>query len=146
MSFLYTAYMGKKEKGQINTSLGIHLMVDAYECPHAILDDMKISYEFLDKLPEKIGMKKLTIPYVIHADANDKKDPGGWTGFVIIAESHISVHTFPKRGFVTIDVYSCKGFDTKKTLDHIQKVFQPKEIDSITALRGKKYPAKNIYE
>jgi len=38
-----------------------------------------------------------------------KKDPGGWSGFVIIAESHISIHTFPARRFVSIDVYTCKN-------------------------------------
>lgn len=55
-------------------------------------------------LPEILDMKKIITPYVIRFDGNDKKDAGGYSGFVMIAESHISIHTFPEKRFVTIDV------------------------------------------
>ncbi|MCD5381570.1 MAG: S-adenosylmethionine decarboxylase [Candidatus Pacebacteria bacterium] len=48
-------------------------------------------------------------PVVAEAGSNNKKDPGGLSGFVMIAESHVSLHTFPNRGFVTIDVYTCQN-------------------------------------
>lgn len=134
--------MKKKKKSE---SFGLHLMVDAYGCPHDILDDFKPSYTFLNELPSQLGMKILTHPYVIHAQGNDKKDPGGWTGFVVIQESHISVHTFPKRGFVTIDVYSCKEFDTEKALDYLKNLFKPKEVEYYIQVRGQNYPEKDIH-
>ncbi len=39
----------------------------------------------------------------------NRKDPGGISGFVMIAESHFSLHTFPARRFVTLDIYTCQN-------------------------------------
>jgi S-adenosylmethionine decarboxylase len=54
-------------------------------------------------------MKQLSKPEVYYAQGNSPKDPGGWTGIVVVEESHISIHTFPKLRFVSIDVYTCKN-------------------------------------
>ena len=124
---------------------GLHLMVDGYECSHEVLDNFHVSYDFLNKLPNLLGMKLLTHPYVIHAQDNGIKDPGGWTGFVVIQESHISVHTFPKRGFVTIDVYSCTQFDAKKALNYIRKLFKTQNLEYYIQIRGQNYPERNIH-
>lgn len=130
---------------EITNEFGLHLMLDGYNCPAEILNDANKIYEFLDQMPEKIGMKKLTKPYIVKAVGNDKKDPGGWTGFVIIEESHISVHTFVKRGFITIDAYSCKHFDKDMAVSYIKEFFQVKEAEIHVEVRGKKYPSENIY-
>jgi len=85
-------------------------------------------------------------PQIVHAPDNDKKDPGGWTGFVIIAESHISIHTFPNRGFVSIDVYSCRnGMDTALVLKYFKEKFDLKDIEQNFIKRGTRYSKKNIY-
>lgn len=123
---------------------GLHLMLDAYNCAPEVLNDADMVYKILDDLPGKIGMHKLTKPYVIHAEGNNKKDPGGWSGFVIIEESHISLHTFVKRRFITADVYSCKHFDAKKTLTYFKKAFKTDDVEFYVQVRGKKYPEENI--
>ena len=123
---------------------GLHLMLDAYNCDPKVLNDANVVYKLLDELPEKIGMKKLIKPYVVFAEANDKKDPGGWSGFVIIQESHIAIHTFIKRRFITVDVYSCKPFDTDFAIDYFTKIFRTNDIESEVEIRGKKYPPENI--
>jgi S-adenosylmethionine decarboxylase len=123
---------------------GLHLMIDAYNCDPAVLNDANVVYKILDELPEKIGMHKLIKPYVVFAEANDKKDPGGWSGFVIIQESHIAIHTFIKRRFITLDVYSCKEFDTDFAIKYFQNIFKTKEMEIETEVRGKKYPPENI--
>lgn len=126
---------------------GLHLMVEIYNCPREVLDDANVAYKVLDELPAKIDMHKLTLPYVVRAVGNDHKDPGGWSGFVIIEESHIALHTFAKRGFVTLDVYTCKEqFDTDAALNFFKDVFKSDDIEFKVETRGEKYPEKNIHE
>lgn len=91
-----------------------------------------------------MGMKRLIPPYVVAAPANGKKDPGGWSGFVIIQESHISVHTFPARRFVSIDVYSCKMFNPRLAISFFRRVFGIRKIETNLVARGKEYPLANI--
>jgi S-adenosylmethionine decarboxylase len=123
---------------------GQHLMLEAYNCPTSVLNDANIAYKILDELPGKIGMTKMTLPYVVHTDGNNAKDPGGWSGFVIIQESHISLHTFARRGFVTADVYSCKEFDAKLAVAYFKKTFQTEDVDYKIEVRGDRYPEENI--
>ena len=123
---------------------GLHLMIDAYDCNPAVLNDANVVYKLLDELPEKIGMKKLIKPYVVFAEANDKKDPGGWSGFVIIQESHIAIHTFIKRRFITVDVYSCTEFDTEFAIQYFKDIFKTNDMEIEIEKRGKKYPSENI--
>lgn len=115
--------MGKKPK---QVPFGLHLTIDAYNCDPKTLNDINLVYHVLDVLPEKIGMRRLMKPYVLFAEANSKRDPGGWSGFIMIQESHISLHTFIKRRFVTADVYSCKKFDTKIAIEYFKKFLRQK--------------------
>lgn len=131
--------MDKKQR-----PFGLHLMIDAYNCNPAVLNDANIVYKLLDELPEKIGMKKLIKPYVVFAEGNDKKDPGGWSGFVIIQESHIAIHTFIKRRFITADVYSCTEFDTDFAIRYFKDIFKTEDMEIEIEKRGKKYPPENI--
>lgn len=91
---------------------GLHLMLDAYEGDKEKLNDMARVFRFLRDLPPRIGMHILMPPVVLEAsDMGTGFDTGGYTGVVIIAESHISIHTFPGKGFFTMDVYSCSNFE-----------------------------------
>ncbi len=119
-------------------------MLEAYNCPFEVLNDANICYAILNDLPGEIGMTKMTLPYVVKSEGNDKKDPGGWTGFVIINESHISLHTFAKRGYVTVDVYSCREFDTEFAVDYFKKAFQSDDVEFKVEVRGERYPEKNL--
>lgn len=127
---------------------GYHLTLDLYDCDPVPLADMKICYDALETLPSKIGMLALTTPAIVLANSNEKdggKDPGGFSGYIIIAESHISLHTFIKRGFVSIDVYSCKEFDVNIATKHFQEIFKPKDTENHFINRGMRYPAENIH-
>lgn len=123
---------------------GTHLMLDGYNCAKEPLENANILFELLDKLPMKIGMTKMTAPYIVFTEGNDKKDPGGWSGFVLIQESHISIHTFIKRKFFTFDVYSCKEFDTQIVIDHLKSLFQTEDLEYTIEERGKRYPTENL--
>ena len=88
---------------------GPHLVFDGFGCPRERLEDLTALYRLLDGLPDRIRMTKIMPPYVFRHGLPE--DPaGGLSGFVLIAESHISLHTFPGRGYVNADVFSCETF------------------------------------
>lgn len=118
---------------------GLHLMLDAYKCNSDKLNDGEFVYRLLDDLTERIDMTQLTKPYVVYAKGNGDHDGGGWSGFVMIEESHISIHTFPERGFVTADVYSCKEFDTEKTIEYFKSTLESDDIETFLQKRGNRY-------
>ena len=137
--------MRKQNRGSDQTiTFGKHLTIDAYGCDYAALDSMDVNFKLLDELPGKIGMHKITTPYVIRAFPNDIKDCGGISGFVMIAESHISVHTFPAKKYLTMDLYSCNVFDHKKVLKIVKLVYKYKSIEVHTIKRGLKFPKENL--
>lgn len=131
----------KKEK---NLAFGLHLMLEAYNCDPKKLNNFKIIYKSLNRLTKLLRMHPLTKPYVVLAEGNNKRDPGGWSGFIIIQESHISIHTFVKRHFLTADVYSCKKFNPQWAIKYLKKTFKSEDIEYQVAVRGKKYPEKNL--
>lgn len=127
-------------------NFGEHLMVDGYFGNHDKLNDKSLVLSILNDLPGDLGMSKLSEPVVYFAESNDKKDPGGWSGFVVITESHISIHTFPKKGFVSTDVYSCKdGLNTQLVVNKLKEAFDLKEVETNFVNRGTKFPVDNIY-
>lgn len=123
---------------------GLHLMLDMYNCMPEVLNDKKLVLNILQTLPKELGMKILLDPVVAFAQPNGKRDPGGWSGFVMIQESHISIHTFIKRRFVTIDVYSCREFDIQYAINYFKKVFKTDDVEFEIEQRGKKYPMEDI--
>lgn len=125
---------------------GEHLTLDGYGGEEAKLNDKQRVFDFLDTLPDRLGMHKMTQPEVFHSDGNNLKDPGGWTGVVTIAESHISLHTFPKRGFASADVYTCKnGMDNELIKAYFTELFGFSDLETNFLKRGTRYPAENIY-
>ncbi len=124
---------------------GEHITIDGYGGDPELLNNKETVFFVLSDLPKKLGMKMLSEPMVILAPDNEINDPGGWSGFVIIAESHISLHTFPKRRFISADVYSCKnGMDTQKIVDYFTETFRLSDVETNCIKRGTKYPAENI--
>jgi len=125
---------------------GEHITLDGYHGNSLLLGDKETVESILRNLPEELGMHPLSEPFVISAPDNGLNDPGGYTGFVIIAESHISIHTFPKRGFVSADVYTCKnGMDKEAIIESFTKAFQLKDVEVNLIKRGTRYPIHNLY-
>jgi len=126
-------------------NFGEHLTIDGYDGSKEKLNSKEIVLGVLKNLPVKLGMHTLCDPQVFWAKENNIKDPGGWSGFVIIQESHISIHTFPGRRFLSADVYTCKnGLDIKKIITYIESIFEIKDSEINFIHRGTKYPEKNI--
>lgn len=124
------------------TIFGLHMMLDGYEADPEKLSDMRLVFKFLNELPDLIGMNKLTAPMIIDCEeTNAGKDPGGISGIVIIAESHISIHTFADKGFFTFDMYSCNNFSefTDVVLKKIKDTFGHTHQELQMVTRGSIY-------
>tara|TARA_B100000686_G_scaffold106492_1_gene113539 strand:- start:2363 stop:2683 length:321 start_codon:yes stop_codon:yes gene_type:complete len=84
-------------------------------------------------------MVKISKPLVVEYTDGISKIDWGITGFVLIAESHISIHTFPERNYVNIDVFSCKEFDYTNVADKVAGAFRLVEYNMTVLERGIEY-------
>jgi S-adenosylmethionine decarboxylase len=126
---------------------GLHLTLDGYRGKPERLGDPEVVRAWLDQLPDVLGMSKLIEPCLVEVGARNAKDPGGVTGFVLIAQSHLSVHTFPRRRFVSADVFTCQDhLDHERICQSLMTTFGLGEIESKIIPRGTRYPLVNFDE
>lgn len=116
----------------------MHLVIDGHGGDYHRLQDLNLVYDVLERLPDRINMTKIMPPYTFRY-SGVKPEDWGISGFVLIAESHISIHTFPERGLVNIDVFSCKEFDTETTVAFVKDAFGLGEMDVQVLRRGLEY-------
>lgn len=125
---------------------GEHLTIDGYDGNSDLLNDKKVVQSAVEEIAALLHMHPLIDTVIISAPDNHVKDPGGWSAFVIIAESHISIHTFPRRRFLSADVYTCQnGVDVDFVLDFFTKKFELADIEKHFIKRGLKYPEHNKF-
>ncbi|MBI2547624.1 MAG: adenosylmethionine decarboxylase [Candidatus Aenigmarchaeota archaeon] len=112
-------------------SLGNHLIVELYKCPFETLDNETLVKETLLDAAKK--MDTTIIGSVFH-----KFSPYGVTGIVAIAESHISIHTWPEHGYAAVDIFTCGDKDPRIGADYIKTQLRAQTINYRTLNRGKK--------
>ncbi|HWO94567.1 MAG TPA: S-adenosylmethionine decarboxylase [Dehalococcoidia bacterium] len=100
----------------------MHVTIDGFGGDRVRLADDALVRELLDRYPAEIGMTKIAPPHVVRY-VGSKPEDWGVSGFVLIAESHISVHTFPERGYIWVDIFSCKNFDASLAIESVRKEF-----------------------
>jgi S-adenosylmethionine decarboxylase len=98
----------------------MHLIIDGYGSDSEVLQDEEYLHRLLDSYPSMIGMTKISDPIVFKYVGN-KPEEWGISGFVVIAESHISFHTFVERCYVNIDIFSCRDFDPDLAIEHFKE-------------------------
>ncbi len=124
---------------QADGAFGPHLAVDMRGCDPDKLSDYRLVFDVLHRLPDEIGMTRITQPYVFPYSGIEPSD-AGTTGTVIIAESHISIHTFTIKQFVFADVFSCRPFNCEKALEYLIRAFDAKQHDYWVVHRGRGFP------
>ena len=82
------------------------------------LNDLKFIEKFLLELSKEIKMNVISEPLVINHVANEELE-SGITGTIILAESNITIHTYPKKKWFALDIYSCKEFEIDSTLNYL---------------------------
>ena len=81
-------------------ALGRHLLVELNDCNREVLND-------LDLLRDAMLTAAIRCGAVILGDSFHRFSPQGVSGVVVIAESHISIHTWPEYGYAAADVFTC---------------------------------------
>ena len=117
----------------------MHLTIDGFGGNRERLSSEELVRSLLDRYPDEIGMTKISEPHVLRY-VGEKEEDWGVSGFVLIAESHIAIHTFPDRGYVWVDVFSCKEFDGDIATDSIVAAFDLTHITPRLLQRGLEYP------
>jgi len=118
---------------------GPHVTLDMSGCDQKKLKSLELHFNVLNELPELIGMTKITQPYVFPYQGLVPQDKG-ITGIVIIAESHISIHSFQEKAYCFVDVFSCKPFDTSRAIEFIVEAFEPVSYRTKIVERGYDFP------
>lgn len=116
----------------------MHLIIDGFGANRKMLESEEIIFDLLDRYPSQIGMTKVAPPQVFKY-VGSKPEDWGISGFVLIAESHISIHTFPERCYVNIDIFSCKDFDSEYAIQELKAIFEFDEIQKYLLNRGLEY-------
>ena len=81
-------------------SLGLQILADFYECDSKILDDKDFIEKSMLEAAKRCGAT--IISYNFH-----KFSPQGVSGIIVIAESHLAIHTWPEHKFAAIDLFTC---------------------------------------
>ena len=102
---------------------GRHVVIDAWTQQSHIINDPQLVGDLLNELVELVGMRILRpaeiVAVPLEPSVTPGEDDGGVTGPVILTTSHASVHTWPLRGHVSFDLFSCKDFDTTQVVDFL---------------------------
>ena len=124
---------------------GPHLMLDLHKCDRDKLTNFDLIYQLLKDMPAKIGMTRISEPKLMWY--KDKwAQTAGLTGFVILAESHVSIHTFPDDDFVFLDIFSCRNFDHEATKRYLIDFFESKSPKTHLVKRGKEFSKRPVIE
>ncbi len=104
----------------------LHLKINMAGCNKRVLANLDHIKDYLDNTPEAIGMRLIRASDPIwYEDINPELS--GVTGTSILATSHVAVHTFPAKGFLYVDIFSCCPFDIQEALLMTLGFFEPLE-------------------
>jgi S-adenosylmethionine decarboxylase proenzyme len=110
--------------------LGRHMLLELYQCPINILDNIPKIESILIDVVNRVGAKLVNKTFHHFL-------PHGVSGVVVIAESHITIHTWPEHNYAAVDVFTC---DEKTDYQLVEKLlvenFQSKKHQQQTIKRG----------
>lgn len=120
-----------------------HVLLDLYGCDPGLLADEAHLRRVLDEYPARIGMEKVSpveLRYILTSNPMDD----GYSGFVIIATSHVSLHAWPPYRMINIDIFSCNEFDESEVIAFARAMFAPCDIEVQSVLRATRSPRPSM--
>ncbi|HEU0000372.1 MAG TPA: S-adenosylmethionine decarboxylase [Ktedonobacteraceae bacterium] len=121
-----------------------HVMLDLYGCdPHLLADEAHLR-RVLDEYPARIGMEKVSSVELRDIKTSNPLDDG-YSGFVIIATSHVSLHAWPPYRMINIDIFSCNEFDEAEVVSFARAMFNPADIEVQNILRATRSPRQSTF-
>ena len=110
--------------------LGLHILMEFHECSFKVLDDLELLEREVNQAA-KIS-KATIIKSVFH-----QFSPQGVTGVVVVAESHLAIHTWPEHGYAAVDFFTCNlTMDYHKAYDHLVEILSSKRHTYRSVKRG----------
>jgi S-adenosylmethionine decarboxylase len=113
----------------------VHLMLELYGCDRELLSNEPLVRRVLDEYPARVDMERVSPVHLYQIEKSNPLD-AGLSGFVVIAQSHISVHAWPEYGEVDIDICSCKEFSQEDAIAFAKEMFQTSDVESHFVVRG----------
>lgn len=117
-------------------SKGKHLLLEGYIEKKNILDNTVFIRRLFKKIIKLAKMRPVTPIYFYRFPAFSSKIKGGLTAFVVLAESHLSIHTWPEKNYFTLDLFSCGDFKEKLILENLKKELALKSYQFRILRRG----------
>jgi len=112
--------------------IGRHLIVEYYDCPTDILDNLSLIESHMQEAANESGAHIRSVNF-------HKFEPLGVSGVVIIEESHLTIHTWPKIGYAAVDIFTCgDSIDPWKAHEALKNKLQAKDAQVKELLRGDK--------
>ena len=126
---------------------GLHIIADLYNCQKSEL--LVSSQQLRDLCVNACRDSGLTVlgEHFYQFDGADGTQPGGSTGAVVLAESHLAIHTWPERDGATLDVYVC-NFTSDNTgkaeevYSKLVKALKPADVLVERVQRGRDLPVQ----
>src|ERR1041385_1057444 len=113
----------------------VHLMLELYNIDREILENGPLLRGVLSDLPTHVDMEKVRPVHLYDIDTSNPLD-AGMSGFVVIAQSHISMHAWPEYGEVDIDICSCKEFSQEDAIAFAKEMFQTDDVETHFVIRA----------
>nr|BCX00838.1 MAG: S-adenosylmethionine decarboxylase proenzyme [Bacteroidota bacterium] len=111
-------------------ALGRQILVEFYQCDPEVLND---EARIRDILIEGVRRSKATIV----TDSFHSFSPHGVSGVVVIAESHVAIHTWPEYGYAAVDIFTCgETIDPWVIQRYLQEQFRSRNVSSMELKRG----------
>ncbi len=107
---------------------GTHLIIDLWDCED--VDDIDHVDATIRECVEEAGATLLHI-HLHHFTPNN-----GVSGVAVLAESHISIHSWPECGYAALDVFMCGEAEPHRTIDVLKRNFRPSRVEVTEHLRG----------
>jgi S-adenosylmethionine decarboxylase len=107
---------------------GVHIIADFWDA--AFLDDLE---HIETALREAVSAGGATL---LHVHLHRFASSGGVSGVAVLAESHISVHTWPERDYAAFDVFMCGDTAPERSIEVLRAAFRPSRVQLIRHHRG----------
>jgi S-adenosylmethionine decarboxylase proenzyme len=105
------------------------VLAELYGCSLDLLDDLDAVSEHLRAAAESVGA-------TVVGSAFHRYAPQGVSGVLLIAESHVSVHTWPEARYVAVDIFTCGGLDPRPGIRHLARAFGAESVRMHEVVRG----------
>lgn len=111
-------------------ALGIHVLAEYYDCNRQILNNAKMIEQHLNDAAKIAGA-------TVVSSAFHTFNPHGVSGVVVIAESHLSIHTWPEYGYAAVDIFTCgETVEPWKAFEHLKEVLSSTHFSTMEMKRG----------